>query len=75
MLLKVCFHPDPLTHFDPMSLNKPFFFEGVPYQVKLFALKEKEALIRTKKYKDDFNLHFRPSVRNKNLFRNIMFPL
>ena len=26
MLLKVCFHPDPLTHFDSMSLNQQFLF-------------------------------------------------
>ena len=31
MLLKVCFYPDPLIHFDSMSLNmRIFFFEGVP---------------------------------------------
>ena len=35
-------------------------------KVKLFALKEKEALIRTKRYKDDNDLHFRPSVKKSH---------
>ena len=42
MLLKVCFYPDPLIHFDSMSLNmKIFFFEGVPKKLKRKSTKEK----------------------------------
>ena len=40
MLLKWCFYPDPLIHFDSMSLNMKFFFiEGVPNISQISELK------------------------------------
>ena len=38
MLLKACFHPDPLTHFDQMSLNQQSCFGGVSTLLEFLAL-------------------------------------